>query len=238
MSAWELIELAPSQDNTLYETAADEEGIKNEMSNGSGNSLFVGRTGLDAGYKRRRALLQFDVENSLPPGAEIIYTDLSLYQAKAAPNSPPAVIGLHRVLQSWGEGASNAIGPEGQGAFAEPPDATWHHSIYPDIPWTVQGGSFEEVPSAVSTIGRELRRFSWDCSPTLLADLQFWQENPESNFGWVMVGGEATGFSAHKFSSRENGSPENHPVLTIMFKEAGDIFQDGFETTSGCFDIN
>ena len=107
--------MQPAQDNTLYETAIDQEGARNEMSNGTGNSLFVGRTGLDAGYKRRRALLRFDLAIVLPPGTEIIHAEFSMQQTKAAPNSPPVVVGLHRALESWGEGASNAVGTGGAG---------------------------------------------------------------------------------------------------------------------------
>ena len=66
LSAWDRIGLEPSHDNTLYETAIDQNDQKIEVSNGSGSFLFAGRTGLDAGYKRRRALLRFDLASSLP----------------------------------------------------------------------------------------------------------------------------------------------------------------------------
>lgn len=228
--------LKPAQDNTLYETAIDQDGVRNEMSNGAGNSLFVGRTGLDAGYKRRRALLRFDLENALPPGAELIHAEFSMHQTKAAPNSPPAVMGLHRVLQSWGEGASNAVGPEGQGNFAESGDATWHHRLYPDELWTTPGGEYEPNMSAETTVGRVLQRFTWTCTQAMLADLRFWRDHPESNFGWVVVGGEDAGFSAHKFSSRENNTQTNRPTLIIVFSAVEDVFSVSFEGLPECTD--
>lgn len=160
LSAWDTITLEPSQDNTLYETAMDQEGQQVEMSNGAGSSLFIGRTGLDAAYKRRRALVRFDLEGKLPKDAVIVWAEFSMHQTKAAPNSPPAPMGLHPVLQSWGEGDSNAFGPEGQGNFAEPGDATWHHNHYPDSKWTSDGGQFGPIASTTITVGRDLARIT------------------------------------------------------------------------------
>ena len=238
LSAWDRIGLEPSHDNTLYETAIDQGDQKIEVSNGAGSFLFAGRTGLDAGYKRRRALLRFDLASSLPPDTEIVFAELSLYQSKSAPGSPPAVMGLHRVLQSWGEGESNAVGPEGQGNPAEAGDATWHHSHYPDELWEAEGGNYQEAASAVATVGQELRRYVWTCNESLLEDLRTWRDNPELNFGWILVGGEAAGFSAHRFSSRENSTQENRPILTITYKKSDAIWADGFEPVAHCSGAN
>ncbi len=182
--AWEKIELLPSQDNTLYETPMDQEGQQFELSNGAGNFLFSGRTGLDAGFRLRRALLQFDLQSALPPNALIIAVELTLYQSRSAPGAPPAGMGLHQVLQEWGEAGSKGIGPEGQGDFAEEGDATWHHRLYPVDLWESAGGHFEAAPSAVTTVGEGETHVTWLCSASLLSDVQFWQQNPASNFGW------------------------------------------------------
>jgi len=238
LSAWERVILEPSQDNVLYETSIDQDGQKYELSNGAGSSLFAGRTGLDAGYKRRRALLQFDLVSSIPAGAEIIFAEFSLHQSKAAPGSPPVAMELHRVLESWGEGESNAFGPEGQGNLAEPDDATWHHSHYTDILWGVVGGKYEESSSASTKVGQEFGRYVWTCSSSLLKDLRFWQSNPELNFGWILVGGEAGGFSAHRFGSRENSTRDQRPTLTIAYKRLDSTFSDGFETVPNCPQTN
>jgi hypothetical protein len=232
--AWERVTLVPVQDNTLYETGLDTDEQKVEVSNGAGSQLFIGRTGLDAAYKRRRALLRFDIAGSLPDDATIVWAELSLRQTKAAPGSPPAVAGLHRVLAAWGEGASNAIGPEGQGAPAEAGDATWHHRLFPDALWASPGGEFEVTASATTTVGQALETFTWSCTPGLLADLDSWRNNPVSNHGWILVGGEAAGFSAHRFASRENATVEHRPMLTVVYRELGDLFRDGFETGGDC----
>ncbi|MGB0515304.1 MAG: hypothetical protein ACPGJE_10740, partial [Wenzhouxiangellaceae bacterium] len=49
------LSLAPAADNTLYERAAG------DLSNGTGPSLFIGLTGVNAGTVLRRALLRFDL---------------------------------------------------------------------------------------------------------------------------------------------------------------------------------
>jgi hypothetical protein len=234
LSALERVVLEPAQDNTLYETLIDQDGQQYELSNGAGSSLFAGRTGLDAGYKRRRALLQFDLASSLPSGAEIVFAELSLYQSKAAPGSPPVAMELHRVLESWGEGASNAFGPEGQGNPAEANDATWHHSHYADVLWEVAGGHYQELPSASTIVGQALGPYLWACSESLVVDLRYWQSNPEQNYGWILVGGEAGGFSAHRFSSRENTTSEQRPRLTIVYRQPDEIFEDDFEEILSC----
>ena len=113
LSAQDTVVLDASQDNTLYETAMDTVDDQFEVSNGSGSHTFSGRTGLDAGFKRRRSLLMFDLTSVIPVDAIIVFAEISIYQSKAAPGSPPVSMGMHRVLQTWGEAGSNASGPEG-----------------------------------------------------------------------------------------------------------------------------
>jgi hypothetical protein len=49
----------------------------------------------------------------------------------------------------------------------------------------------------------------------LTADVQSWFNTPASNFGWVIVGAEASGGgTAKRFDTRENANP---PVLTISY---------------------
>ena len=127
-------------------------------------------------------------------------------------------------------------GPEGQGNFAEPGDATWHHRLYPDELWTTPGGEYDPIASSETTVGRMLERFTWACTPAMLEDLRFWRDHPESNFGWIVVGGEDAGFSAHRFSSRENATPAHRPALVIDVANPGDLFRDSFETSPECTD--
>lgn len=231
--AWPVVELEPLQDNTLYETAIDVDGMQNERSNGAGDFLFAGRTGLDAGFKRRRALLKFDL-STLPAGAEVVAASLTLYHSKAAPDSPPVVMRLHRVLAPWGESGSDAIGPEGQGDIPDIGDATWQHGLYPDLAWSTPGGDFIETSSASITLGQQQGPYTWTCTDRMLADLALWLAHPLVNFGWMVVGGEEGGFSAHRFNSRENGATETRPRLTVVYRPAGSVLINGFESRPAC----
>jgi hypothetical protein len=233
LCAWPSLELEPVQDNTLYETPIDSGATQYELSNGAGDFLFAGRGGMDAGFKLRRAVLKFDL-SGLPAGAEILAARLTLHQSRAAPGSPPASMGLYRVSQDWGEGESEGIGAEGQGNFATAGDATWHHRFYPDIAWDTPGGSFAETASATTTVGQELTAYTWGCTSALVADLALWQSAPAQNFGWIVVGGEAAAYSAHRFDSRENEAVETRPRLTIVYRPAETVHSDGFETPPDC----
>jgi len=232
--ALESITLEPSQDNTLYESALDQHDEQHEVSNGHGSFLFAGRTGVDAGFKLRRALLQFDLAANLSADADIVAVQLTIYQSKSAPGSPPVSMGLHRVLQSWGEAESNAFGPEGQGIWAEPGDATWHHRIYPDQLWDTAGGSYTATASSSTTFGQGLQHYSWSCDMALLDDLRYWQNNPGMNFGWVIAGGEASGSSARRFNSRQHDTPNQRPQLTIVYQKKDSVFDDSFEQQLSC----
>ena len=234
LSAQDTVVLDANQDNTLYETAMDTVDDQFEVSNGSGSYTFSGRTGLDAGFKRRRSLLKFDLASVIPVDATIVFAEISIYQSKAAPGSPPVSMAMHRVLQAWGEAGSNAVGPEGQGTWAEPGDATWHHRIYPDELWSTAGGSFAATASAATTVGQQLQSYTWTCTSALLDDLNGWLSTPSNNFGWIMVGGEDGGFSAHRFSSRENSNTDQRPKLTLIYQSADELFRDGFEATLDC----
>ena len=234
LSAQDTVILDASQDNTLYETAMDTSEDQFEVSNGSGSYTFSGRTGLDAGYKLRRSLLKFDLTSVIPADAIIVFAEISIYQSKAAPGSPPVSMAMHRVLQSWGEAGSDAFGAEGQGIWAEAGDATWHHRIYPDELWSTAGGSFAATASAATTVGQQLQSYTWTCTSALLDDLNGWLITPSNNFGWIMVGGEGGGFSAHRFSSRENSNTDQRPKLTLIYQSADDLFRDGFEATLDC----
>jgi len=234
LSAQDTVVVDASQDNTLYETAMDTVDNQYEVSNGAGGYTFSGRTGLDAGYKRRRSLLKFDLTPVIPADAKIVFAEISIYQSKAAPGSPPVSMAMHRVLQAWGEAGSNAVGAEGQGTWAEAGDATWHHRIYPDEPWSTAGGSFAATASAATTVGQQLQSYTWTCTSALLDDLNGWLSTPSNNFGWIMVGGEDGAYSAHRFSSRENLNIDQRPKLTLIYQSADDLFRDGFEATPDC----
>jgi hypothetical protein len=220
-------------DNTLYETDMDTEVVQNEFSNGAGSFLFAGRTQIDAGFRLRRGLLRFDL-SALPAGARIVSAELTLYQSNTAPSAFPVEISLHRALEQWGEGASDGIGPEGQGAPAQAGDATWFHRLYDTAEWSEAGGSFTAPASASTTFGPALSDYTFACTTGLVDDINTWIANSSTNFGWVIVGEEDGGGTARRFNSRSHGDEETRPRLRLVYQPVELIHSDGFETLDAC----
>jgi hypothetical protein len=196
-----------AKDNTLYENATG------QVSNGKGIYLFAGKTG-NATNALRRAVVAFDL-SSIPSNATITSATYSMLLAQAGPSTPGANISLNKVLRDWGEGASNAGSPGGQGAAAQTGDATWIHTFFNTSFWTNPGGDLSPTPSASTSVQTEGIVYEWSGSG-LLADVQSWVSNPASNFGWMIVGNEVDAGSADRFNSREN--TVNPPRLTLTFE--------------------
>jgi hypothetical protein len=207
------IVLAPDRDNTLY----SEDGT---LSNGAGQGTFSGQTRRSGA---RRALLRFDI-SALPSGSQNVSGSLELTCTRSISQAIPCT--LHRVTADWGEAASDAGEPGGSGAPAEPGDATWTHRFFDSTIWTTPGGDFFATPTSTTNIaGPDLYVFA-----DLAADIEFWQVNPDQNFGWIIIGDESQPTSAKRFGSRENLDPLVRPKLTIVFDPPpcpGDVTGDG-----------
>jgi hypothetical protein len=204
------ITLNPDRDNTLYE---DPTG---SLSNGSGPNFFAGET---ANNQARRGLLHFNIA-ALPAGSTITAATLTLHVSRTSTGTE--AVGLHRLQSDWGEGASVAAGAGGDGAPAEPSDATWLHTFYPDRFWTNPGGDFDPADSATSLVGG-IGFFTWSTSPGaggLAADIQAWLAAPTTNFGWLVQGDESFPQAAKRFDSRENSVAAFRPALSISFTPA------------------
>ena len=196
------VTLAPSKDNTLYESSTG------NLSNGQGEHLFVGQT--DTGGLRR-ALLAFDL-SSIPANATITSATLTLFCSRSAPGSGATNVSLRAVARDWGEGASNAAGEEGAGAAAQAGDATWLHTFFNSSRWTAAGGDFSGTSSATTSVNAE-GSYSWSGSG-MVADIQAWLSNPATNFGWGMIGNEVARQTAKRFSSGESDTP---PQLSVTY---------------------
>lgn len=220
----EFITIEPSQDNTLYE---DDDG--DNLSNGVGQHLFFGLTGPNAGNVLRRAVLAYDL-SVLPADTEIISAEL-----RVTVNMVP-LIGtaasfegtLHRLVNDWGEGTSDAPGVEGGGTAATTGDATWIHTFFPDMLWSEPGGDFLALPSASTQFSDAEGTFNFS-SDQLRDDTQDMLDNPQDNFGWIIIGDEANINNARRIASRENLTLDSRPVLVIEIPEEI-FFVDGFET--------
>ena len=117
----------------------------------------------------------------------------------------------------WGQGASDAEQPGGQGAEASAGDATRLHAFFPDRLWAIPGGDLADTASASTIVDAPGRRYVWESTPALVADVQDWLPRPETNFGWVIVGNEVDLKVAKRIDSREIEDESKRPILTVSY---------------------
>ncbi len=181
-------------------------------SNGAGEFMFTGHTLRSVG--ERRALVRFELTGNLPPRAVVQHVSLNLHCSRT--NAAPDFVFLHRVTSDWGEGASIAVPPGGQGTTAQPGDATWEQAFFPSASWVTPGGDFEPSPSAASIVPG-VGLVNWTSTPQLVADVQFWADHPNSNFGWILISPVPFENNARRFDTRENANPANRPLLVVEY---------------------
>ena len=185
------------------------------LGNGSGPSIFVGRTGQSQNGVRR-AVVRFDVASALPEHAVIESASLTLYLAPSNPTTRE--IRLHRVLADWGEGASASSG--GSGAPAQTGDVTWIHTFHDSEFWVHSGGQFVgRVSARLDVAGSGF--YTWDSTHHLVQDVRLWTSNPSRNFGWILIGDETEPQTAKNFASRERPDLALRPALEITYRLPG-----------------
>ncbi len=212
-----------AQDTSIYFGTADSA----TRADGSGDFLWLSVTAEGLG---RRALLKFDL-SAIPPGATVREVTLTLFESMSRENHDVAV---HRLLASWGEGASNA-GGSGTGAPAAPGDATWSHRFYPTTLWTTPGGDLDPVPSVVRFVDLPNAFYSWTgvlptnggLVPRVVQDVQSWVGSPQSNHGWILIGKETGSQNAKRFQSRNNAVVQTQPRLTVVYSLPEPVADDG-----------
>src|SRR5262249_54721476 len=160
----------------------------------------------------RRALVRFDVAAVVPPDSTISEVRLRLHLSLSS--SGPAPMQLHRVTQSWGEGASSSFG--GGGAASQAEDATWIHRFYDGTFWTSPGGDFDPIARGAAIVDQP-GFYVWDPTPAMVAAVQAWLDDPASNFGWMILGDESRPQTAKRFDSRESPDALVRPMLEIVF---------------------
>lgn len=191
------VTIAPSKYTTLYENL--------QNSNSSGDFLFSGKT-IQSKNSLRRALLQFDL-SSVPEGAVIEKVSLTLKMNKTILG--PINFGLHRVVSDWGVGNSDALGEEGTGTTAMLDDATWECAYSDGVgacktTWVNAGGDF--VPEAMASDTVHGVGFDTWSSTQFLNVVKSWIENPDSNFGMILIGDEVNP-SAKRFDAKGVAAP-------------------------------
>jgi hypothetical protein len=197
---------------------------------------------------RARALFQFDL-TTLPTNTRIQTVVLELAVTKDPGDGlANAAAGLHRMLRPWGEGNKVGVAHPGQGEAATAGEATWSHSFYPTNAWTSPGAEegvdFVSSESSSQDVYSEGSLCRFPSTPALVADVQSWVNDPQSNFGWILISyGEGTQFTARHFGSRED--PAAHPNLEIQYfqylvppriesaRQMGDQFELQFTAEAG-----
>jgi spore coat protein A len=215
--------LQPVKDNTLYEPV-DKDGFT-DRSNGAGQNMFTGRIKDELNQAGnvavRRAVLAFDIAGAVPAGATIDSVTLTMVVNKVPSNTGYAVK-LHRVLEDWGEGTADA-GNSQQGR-GEPPsggDVTWDHTFYPGTFWTTPGGVYTLTASASTSVGGT-GSYTWGSTSGMVADVQFWLDNPGQNYGWIVIGDETVNETAKRLATRENtaNGGADKPELIVNYTTA------------------
>ncbi len=195
------VTISASKDTTLYEDAPS-------SSDGAGDYFF---SGVNGGSSSRRALVAFDIVNSIPPGAIIQSVTLDLSVSRT--HDGTTAIELHSVTSEWGEGLSRASGNEGGGAPAATDDATWTHRLWPSTTWKTPGGDYVATASATTTV-QGVGSYAWS-STTLVSDVQGFLDQPSQNFGWILIGDADPNAQAKRFDGRLTGTG---PQLVVDYQ--------------------
>ncbi len=174
-------------------------------SNGAGE-LFAGVT---ANSGIRRALIRFDL-SPVPAGATVTSAAVTLQVTKTGGSSSAFDFSLHRLSRDWGEGNSSG---SGQGAVAQPGEATWIEAKAGSEAWTTAGGDFIGTASASRLVGG-VGSYTWN-SQGLVADVQGWLNQPATRFGWILRGDEPAQ-ATRVFASREAAG--NRPTLNLLYQ--------------------
>src|SRR5437870_1299333 len=142
------VTLLSTADNTLYQVSTADPS--QQLSNGAGQHLFVGRTNQGSNDIRRGAI-KFDLF-AVPAGATVTGATLTLNLSKTTNGAQN--IAVHRTLVNWGEGTSSTAqgsrggGGEGAGTPATTGDVTWFFTFFNTQKWTMPGGDFVATPIA------------------------------------------------------------------------------------------
>jgi len=211
--------LTPVADNTMYEVASS--GAQ-QLSNGKGEHFIAGQTKTGALH---RAAIQFDL-SAVPAGSTIDSVSLKLRLTRT--DNAGQSVALHRALQGWGEGNSDANPApgsdtgEGKGANAATNDATWFYSFFNSQLWNTPGGSFAAGSSATTTVNGVGLDYFWS-GAGMVADAQQWVDDPSSSFGWILTGNEGALGTDKVFASKDIADSSLRPVLTVNYTPHADL---------------
>lgn len=196
--AWSLadtVTLSPAADAELREFSPS-------SNFGNGATVVSGRLGSNAGQERRRVLLKFDLAGRIPANAVITSAVVQVKVTKVPSGPQNSTFALRRVLQSWSEA-----------------NATWNTRLTPSTAWNSPGAAGTGDASATASASVAVAgtgTYAFASTSSLIADVQTWLSNPETNFGWLLISqGEGTAKTARHFGAREDAG--NAPRLVVGF---------------------
>jgi hypothetical protein len=207
--------ITASADTCLIETSPN--------NNMGGQTYFNAGTNMQG--KRNRGLVQFDLSD-IPVGSVITSAVLTVSVVGVPTDGPNgSIFDLHRMLRAWGEGTELAIIGAGQGYPATTNEATWNDRFaFANAPWINPGGE----PDADFASNSSAERFIADANfytfrfGTIAQDVQGWLNDPQSNFGWMLMTRDESQIStARRFGSHEDSG--NAPTLDVAFIPATTI---------------
>lgn len=241
VSRADTVVLIPVADATLLEAAP---------SNSLGGATWM-TAGTTQNFTTNRALMLFDITNTIPRGAKITAAKLTVSVTRAPPSMehpPDSSFTIRRMLRPWGEGNGQPTEESpGLGSEAQLGDASWYQPFFGTTNfWTVAGGAegidFSGTISGSTQIARE-GDYEFEPLVELMADVQFWLDYPESNFGLLLkTESEDMHFTARRFGSRESADFDTAPRLMIDFtptpmisgaRKIGGMFQFVFNADAG-----
>lgn len=205
-----VVTLQPVADTSLFSLTPD--------NNWGGATFFNGGTAGNLGINR--GLLRFDLGGAVPPGSTILSATLTIEMVRMPAGSRRnSIFDLHRMNVSWGEGTQAPVPPQDVGLPARPGEATWNNRFGDSLPWARPGGmpgvDFVAAPSSSSYVSILGDPIEFGSTAELVADVQFWVNNPAQNFGWMLSSQEENvAKTARSFASRESGFG---PVLMLEF---------------------
>lgn len=213
----DVVTVGSSQDTTIF---------GNNVNNSAGGTVVM-FSGTDGNASIKRALVEFNIVTNVPAGSTITEVQLTLFLGQVAGmvTNGTAMIGLHRLTDSWGEGTNGAgtpIAGDGQGFAAKEGDATWANRFYSStspVPWASAGGDFISTASAQTIVGATTNTgYTWLSTTALVADVQGWLDNPSSNYGWLLQNNDEVDTRTFRaFFTREEANSALQPQLQITF---------------------
>lgn len=198
--------------------------------------LPAGTVGKDGNWKNSRLLMKFDIGAHVPAGAIIQSATIGFHVVRVPDpmDEPGPVLSTFygsRVLRDWGEGdkvnGGDPTRPLQNTTEATEGDATWNNRFHGVAggEWFEPGGEPFETDFSEDSEYRFIFFMSGvpdDYAVALhsrgVADVQEWLDTPTSNFGWVFrTQNELAGYSARIIASREHGTVEWRPTLTVDY---------------------